>query len=749
MKIYNVSFYYIILLLILILSYSSLLSSELISCDYENYYVNCNNYDLIVSKESGMITSAKLKYINFELLSDYPNYSLFFPEFIPEDTLTTAYNYNMYFPPRGVNKVINFVKINTDSMAIIKFDWSTNYIRTIWEYEFINGKPYFVVNVNREVNKSGVYSNAQQCVMFSPDFDDSYIVDYIGKLFCTMSNNQYTYPTAATSQHSMFSSIDKGFSNIFPMIAWHDDEYNIIVGILCTCVSPNQRKTISYHGGGSSNSHPGYAEGQWNWFGKSDDESLFLKKGLSYNMQLYYYLDYGDIFDIFDFNQDLFNENCYELKNAENYFAASFGGRSCPNENYFWRFPQVSSNYICSQELFRHRSFSIPASQNGTRDTHIFNLSVKYESSGNQYDLTPIYGIEPLFDKAETIQGEDFMVGSMSWNVHKFDNQLNYKVYENSDKVLISGEITTLEETYIKDIFVELELSPRVSEVKTINDSVIDIRCEDEVYDQIGITVYHTQNINSINFDNNSIKLYLVNNFVDSLYNENESFEYSFSLFPHVGYNVENYDNITSLFSAPHNYYREYYLTLLGLLGNNNYGIHPNQNVFPIKAELGSDSLVVCIDIYCEPGSYPINLYLKDSIVKSVSVNGVQFYNWNYNEFTNILVLENNWEEGCYKIEIFNKELDKFCTLQNYPNPFGTSTTISFSLNNTQHTKNALIEIYNIKGQLVKRLPIINHQTSIKWNGTDESGKSVSNGIYFYKLINNKESLTKKMLLMR
>ncbi|MEA3475258.1 MAG: T9SS type A sorting domain-containing protein [Candidatus Cloacimonadota bacterium] len=383
------------------------------------------------------------------------------------------------------------------------------------------------------------------------------------------------------------------------------------------------------------------------------------------------------------------------------------------------------------------------------RNTHIFNLYVKSISLGQEYDLTPIYGTESLYDKAATIQGEDYMVGSMSWIVNKIDNQLNYKVYENSDKALINGKVTLLDESLIKNIYVEIELSPRVSEVVSIGDSIYDIRCDDEVYEKVGITVYNLQNIEEIILNDNNIKFYLIKNLSDSLYLEGNNFEYSFSLFPHVGYNVENYEDITPLFSAPHNYYREYYLTLPGLLANSDYGICPNQHVFPIKAQLGNDSLVVCIEIYCDAGNYPINLYLKNSIVKSVSINGVQFDNWNYDEFTNILVLENNWEEGCYEIKIFNKELDKFCILQNYPNPFGTSTTISFSLNNNQHTKNALIEIYNLKGQLIRRLTIINHQTSIKWNGTDESGKSVSNGIYFYKLINNKKSLTKKMLLMR
>ncbi|MCK4339138.1 MAG: T9SS type A sorting domain-containing protein, partial [Candidatus Cloacimonetes bacterium] len=93
---------------------------------------------------------------------------------------------------------------------------------------------------------------------------------------------------------------------------------------------------------------------------------------------------------------------------------------------------------------------------------------------------------------------------------------------------------------------------------------------------------------------------------------------------------------------------------------------------------------------------------------------------------------------------------------QNYPNPFSTSTTISFfNTKNTKNTKNTEIKIYNIKGQLVKQLSIFNsqlnwEQSSIKWDGKDENGKSLSSGIYFYRLeTDNYESEIKKMILIK
>ena len=87
----------------------------------------------------------------------------------------------------------------------------------------------------------------------------------------------------------------------------------------------------------------------------------------------------------------------------------------------------------------------------------------------------------------------------------------------------------------------------------------------------------------------------------------------------------------------------------------------------------------------------------------------------------------------------------------NYPNPFNPSTTISFSLT-TEFTENTEINIYNLKGQKVKTLVnerLLAGEHSVVWNGTNDSGKSVSSGVYFYKLESGKYTSTKKMIMMK
>lgn len=87
---------------------------------------------------------------------------------------------------------------------------------------------------------------------------------------------------------------------------------------------------------------------------------------------------------------------------------------------------------------------------------------------------------------------------------------------------------------------------------------------------------------------------------------------------------------------------------------------------------------------------------------------------------------------------------------RNYPNPFNPTTTISFSIPDESIVE---LTVYNIKGQKVKTLVNSNLDDgnhSVIWNGIDESGKSVSSGIYFYKLsVDGKSKSIKKCIMLK
>jgi hypothetical protein len=68
------------------------------------------------------------------------------------------------------------------------------------------------------------------------------------------------------------------------------------------------------------------------------------------------------------------------------------------------------------------------------------------------------------------------------------------------------------------------------------------------------------------------------------------------------------------------------------------------------------------------------------------------------------------------------------------PNPFNDQTRISFSLD--QDSKANLV-VYNLQGQIIKTLAAQDFKSGsheITWEGKDNSGNEVSNGIYLLKL---------------
>ncbi len=88
-------------------------------------------------------------------------------------------------------------------------------------------------------------------------------------------------------------------------------------------------------------------------------------------------------------------------------------------------------------------------------------------------------------------------------------------------------------------------------------------------------------------------------------------------------------------------------------------------------------------------------------------------------------------------------------TISNYPNPFNPETTINFNL--PQDSK-VVLDIYNLKGQRVKRLVSDNfvkgnHQ--VVWNGTNEASQDVTSGVYLYKIVTDKSQIIKKMILQK
>lgn len=94
-------------------------------------------------------------------------------------------------------------------------------------------------------------------------------------------------------------------------------------------------------------------------------------------------------------------------------------------------------------------------------------------------------------------------------------------------------------------------------------------------------------------------------------------------------------------------------------------------------------------------------------------------------------------------------QIQSFALSQNYPNPFNPKTVINYELQ-TMNYENAKLVIFNILGERVKEFVLSKPKGSVIWNGTNEFGKEVSSGVYFYKIIvNEKSSRVKKMVFLK
>jgi len=92
---------------------------------------------------------------------------------------------------------------------------------------------------------------------------------------------------------------------------------------------------------------------------------------------------------------------------------------------------------------------------------------------------------------------------------------------------------------------------------------------------------------------------------------------------------------------------------------------------------------------------------------------------------------------------IINKAM--ISNLLNYPNPFTTSTAFVFTVTGSELPQNIRIQILTITGKIVREITkqelgpihIGRNITEFKWDGTDQYGQKLANGVYLYRVITN------------
>jgi len=118
----------------------------------------------------------------------------------------------------------------------------------------------------------------------------------------------------------------------------------------------------------------------------------------------------------------------------------------------------------------------------------------------------------------------------------------------------------------------------------------------------------------------------------------------------------------------------------------------------------------------------------------------------------------NGLERGEYKIKVkawdvfnnFSSEESYFTVVDgnelvirdvyNYPNPFSANTTFTFKKNQQNGIFHVKVKVYTVAGRMIKELERINiseeeNFVKLDWDGRDEDGNLLANGVYLYKII--------------
>jgi flagellar hook assembly protein FlgD len=68
------------------------------------------------------------------------------------------------------------------------------------------------------------------------------------------------------------------------------------------------------------------------------------------------------------------------------------------------------------------------------------------------------------------------------------------------------------------------------------------------------------------------------------------------------------------------------------------------------------------------------------------------------------------------------------------PNPFSLLTNISFEL--PENYRSGVLNIFNLHGQLIRKIKIPETVQQLLWDGTDEKGMPVTQGVYLVNICN-------------
>lgn len=338
-------------------------TANMVSDDGTHYVVTTNKFVAKIDKNHGDIPSLKIVGNANELAQDTSGFQPWFPEY--QNLAGIVFNTENNAPDITVS-----VPINTSTEASILCVWNNSYQNITWYFNFTKTDDYFDIWSNRNIKTADVYSNAQQCHMFSDYFSTGGWTDYNGTIleeYIGWSDNSVNKNLVGSMKRlSMQSALNNNFYS-FVYVNRTTSPYGTIA-VALNDTSDNIWHSISRNRVTKLTATNDW-EFQWNFFNNYDNDGIYLESGLNYWIMLHVIIVNGSVDDAKTVNQAIYQ---------------------APTE------PDTKDMYYIASESRRYWTGS-GASRNSVM-VHSANMSISFDSrtsfgsSVNILTLSPFWG---------------------------------------------------------------------------------------------------------------------------------------------------------------------------------------------------------------------------------------------------------------------------------------------------------------------------------------------------------------------
>lgn len=161
-------------------------------------------------------------------------------------------------------------------------------------------------------------------------------------------------------------------------------------------------------------------------------------------------------------------------------------------------------------------------------------------------------------------------------------------------------------------------------------------------------------------------------------------------------------------------------------------------------------------------GSYNSSTMITPTLIPATNTSSMAAYSYDDHEVEPgntywywLESVENNSQSNIHGpvMVTVTQEVPPAQVLQNsisdaWPNPFRKGSFASFEVS-VKTDEAAVINIYNIRGAVVRKFSLPSGIHQIQWNGKDAHGRDCGSGIYFARLNTPSMSQTKKLLMVK